>query len=106
MRAAVPVAKGCELGYGWKPLPNLLADSSTARPGHVDPGVSIPLLTGIRGGVDAPRVGVLAGQRGHLHALPGFRLEAPTVILAGARAAIEPSAGERNAAMGAAVAHG
>src|ERR1700683_1343866 len=42
MRAAVPFAKSWELGHGWKPLPDLLADPATARPGHVDPGVSIP----------------------------------------------------------------
>src|ERR1700679_3053202 len=106
MRAAVPFAKSWELGHGWKPLPDLLADPATARPGHVDPGVSIPLLAGKCGGVDAPRIGILAGQRRDLHALPGLGLEDPTVILAGDRAAIEPSARERNTAMRAAVAHG
>src|ERR1700689_5949505 len=106
MRAAVPFAEGWELGHGWKPLPDLLADPSTARPGHVDPGVSIPLLAGKCSGVDAPRIGILAGQRRDLHALPGFRLEDPAVILAGNRAAIEPSAGEGNAPMGGAAARG
>src|ERR1700679_910283 len=106
MRAAVPFAKSWELGHGWKPLPDLLADPATARPGYVDPGVSIPLLAGKCGGVDAPRIGILAGQRRNLHALSGFRLEDPAVILAGDGAAIEPSAGERNAAMGTTVAHG
>src|SRR3984885_9658368 len=106
MRSAVPVAEGWQLGRRWQRLPGLQADPSAARPGHVDPGVSIPLLAGKCGRVDAPGIGILAGQRGDLHALPGLRLEDPTVILAGDRAAIEPSAGERNAAMGAAVAHG
>src|ERR1700722_4001046 len=85
MRAAVPFAEGWELGHGWKPLPDLLADPSTARPGHVDPGVSIPLLAGKCGGVDAPGIGILAGQRWNLHALPGFRLEDPAMYLQGAR---------------------
>src|SRR3984885_8385180 len=106
MRSAVPVAEGWQLGRRWQRLPGLQADPSAARPGHVDPGVSIPLLAGKCGRVDAPGIGILAGQRWNLHALPGFRLEDPAMILAGDRAAVEPSAGERNAAMGTTVAHG
>ena len=106
MRAAVPVAEGWELRHWGQRVPDFHADPSTARPGHVDPRVSISLLTGKCGCVNAPGVGVLAGQRRDLHALPGLRLENPAVILAGDGAAIEPSAGERDAAMGATVAHG
>ena len=106
MRAAVPVAEGWELRRGWQRIPGLHAYPSATRLGHVDPGVSISLLAGKGGRVDAPRVGVLTGERRDLHALPGLGLEDPAVILAGDRAAVEPSAGERNAAMGAAVAHG
>ena len=106
MSAAVP---GAELGHfrhRRQRLSGLHADPAAARPGHVDPGISVPLLTGKCVGVDAPGIGILAGQGRDLHALAGLRLEDPSVILASDRAAIEPSAGERDATMGATVAHG
>ena len=43
MRAALPVAESWELRHWGRPSPDLLADPSTARPGHVNPGVSISL---------------------------------------------------------------
>lgn len=106
MRTTVTAAEFGQFRDWWQRVPDFHPHPAAARLGYVDPGVSIALAAGKRGRVDAARIGVLAGQGRNLHALAGFRLEDPSVVFAGDCAAIEPSAGERDAAMGAAVAHG
>src|ERR1700744_44404 len=102
VRAAILVAEFWNFGYGWQGVARLHAHPATARLGEINPGVTIALLARIGVGVDATRVRVLTGQGRDDHALTRLRLETPPVILAGDSTAVEPSTGERDAAMGAA----
>src|SRR5271166_2275290 len=98
---------GAELGdFGRR---GLLAGTgaSGAGLGDVDPGVSVTLFAGKSGGIDLRGIECVAGgERGDLLALAAGGLEGPSVVFAGELMPVEPSAGKRDAAVRATVAHG
>src|ERR1700758_1345101 len=81
--------------------------ASAPRIRYVDPGVPVAFDARIGRRIDTCRIEcVLAGERGDFAALSGAGLEGPPVVLACHPFTIEPAAGEWNAAVRTAIAHG